>query len=161
MGWCTVSDMDTPCTLWTGRLNEDGYGTIGVRLAHRAAWEGARGPIPPGLELDHLCRVRSCIALDHLEPVTKAENRRRAEAYRVLKETCVNGHTGEHRQGRDGKRYCKACKREKARLRPKRSVGDPCGKGHLYDRETGKGVRCSTCMSELGKANMAKRWHGQ
>lgn len=154
--------MDTPCTLWTGRLNAFGYGTIGVRLAHRVAWEQVHGPIPPGLELDHLCRVRACIALDHLEPVTKAENRRRAEAHRILKTVCRRDHDGEYRTGSNGARYCAGCKREKAAeaYAPK-VLGDPCGKGHTYDRQTARGLRCSTCMSNQGKANMAKRWHGQ
>jgi hypothetical protein len=46
-------------------------------LAHRWAYEHFIGPIPAGLEIDHLCRVRHCVNPAHLEPVTKSENRRR------------------------------------------------------------------------------------
>ena len=46
--------------------------------AHRAAYALDVGPIPEGLTIDHLCRVRHCVRPDHLEPVTQAENTRRA-----------------------------------------------------------------------------------
>src|SRR5262245_28915102 len=59
------------CLLWTGRISGQGYGGINVDgkplRAHRLAYELAHGPIPPGLTLDHLCRVRTCVNPDHLE----------------------------------------------------------------------------------------------
>lgn len=149
----------TPCVPWTGRIRDDGYGTLGVKMAHRAVWEDAIGPIPDGLELDHLCRNRACVRLDHLEPVTHQENIRRAKAYQVLKETCKHGHTGEYRNDASGKRYCAGCKRDRTRAeRIPKALGDPCGKGHTFDRQTARGVRCSACMSIAGKAAMAVRW---
>lgn len=70
------------CWLWDGHLGRNGYGSIHVdrrpRYAHRVVWELERGPIPAGLTLDHLCRVRRCVNPDHLEPVSSAENIRRA-----------------------------------------------------------------------------------
>lgn len=72
---------ETPCWVWTGNFQTHGYGTITVdgkgRVAHRFRWEKVNGPVPDGLELDHLCRNRACVNLDHLEPVTHAENVRR------------------------------------------------------------------------------------
>lgn len=69
------------CLLWTGALNDGGYGRVKVRgrfrRAHIVAFEIANGPVPDGLRLDHLCRVRSCINARHLEPVTSGENTRR------------------------------------------------------------------------------------
>lgn len=79
-------DRSGHCHLWLGKLDRDGYGIIWMagnwRRAHRVVYELAYGTIPLGpdgkpFELDHQCRVRRCVKLDHLEPVTKAENSRR------------------------------------------------------------------------------------
>lgn len=76
------------CWLWTASLDGNGYGRFhdGERdtKAHRSGYEMLVGPVPDGLELDHLCRVRACVRPDHLEPVTHAENVRRAAAAEVL-----------------------------------------------------------------------------
>lgn len=73
----------TPCWIFQLWRTHEGYGHLadgsGVqRLAHRVMWERANGPIPDGLHLDHLCREPSCVNPAHLEPVTPAENARRA-----------------------------------------------------------------------------------
>lgn len=72
------------CWVWTGVLNGGGYGVVSVanraRLAHRVIFELLRHRVPDGLELDHKCRVRSCVNPDHLEPVTRSENIRRGLA---------------------------------------------------------------------------------
>lgn len=70
-------DDESGCHVWTGRVSRYGYGMFGDQLAHRVAWIRERGPVPEGLELDHLCGNRLCINLVHLEPVTRAENCRR------------------------------------------------------------------------------------
>jgi hypothetical protein len=66
------------CWIWQGHLNHHGYGATGVGgrgiLAHRAFYEELVGPIPDGMELDHLCANEACVNVEHLEPVTKAEN---------------------------------------------------------------------------------------
>lgn len=58
-------------------------------LAHRKSYEILVGPIPGGLTIDHLCRNRACINPAHMEPVTNAENTRRAAALRTH---CIKGH---------------------------------------------------------------------
>ncbi|MHA6764687.1 HNH endonuclease signature motif containing protein [Streptacidiphilus sp. PAMC 29251] len=73
-----------PCWAWTGCMNtKTGYGVFGgkgrTQLAHRNAYEYQLGPIPDGLVLDHLCRRRSCVRPEHLEPVTQRENLRRGD----------------------------------------------------------------------------------
>lgn len=90
-----------------------------LHLAHRVAYQLLVGPIPEGLQLDHLCRVRDCINPSHLEPVTHAENVRRGIAgevtrARMLAKThCAQGHEwNEENTGRQpGGRKCLACRR--------------------------------------------------
>lgn len=72
------------CWVYAGELNRNGYGRVWVegerRMAHIAAYEALVGPVPEGLVLDHLCRVRCCCNPHHLEPVTVRENTLRGEA---------------------------------------------------------------------------------
>lgn len=73
-----MPEPNTGCFIWIGTRNQRGYGMRhkdgGPKLAHRIAWEDERGVIPVGLTLDHLCRNRACVNVDHLEPVTMREN---------------------------------------------------------------------------------------
>ena len=106
----------TPCVLWEGTLDRDGYGKKAGTLAHRLAYVAARGPIPAGLEIDHLCRVRACVNPDHLEAVTKAENQRRG--IRATATACIHGHpfTPENTiRRRRGGRDCRECGRRQQR----------------------------------------------
>lgn len=72
---------DTPCWIWQKWRNAKGYGSKHYKgktcRAHRAYYEMEHGEIPEGMDLDHLCRQRSCVRPSHLEPVTCAENQRR------------------------------------------------------------------------------------
>lgn len=81
----------TGCWLWDGADSGDGYGKIKVdgksRYVHRVIWEALYGPIPEGMVLDHLCRVRCCCNPAHLELVTVKENTHRGEAVLFRKET--------------------------------------------------------------------------
>lgn len=92
------------CWIWMASCRPDGYGQIWTPLvggrrsllsAHRAVYELARGEIPEGLDLDHLCRVRRCVNPLHLEPVTRAENILRGEcpaARNARRRRCADGH---------------------------------------------------------------------
>lgn len=75
----------TPCWIWQGADDGGRYGRIfdrgQTRSAHRVSYERRVGPIPDGLEIDHLCRVKMCINPAHLEPVTPLENQRRKHEY--------------------------------------------------------------------------------
>lgn len=119
-------DADGPCWLWTGAKNRGGYGvinqgrTVGVAIVHRFVWELLVGPIPPGADLDHLCRVRECANPDRLEPVSRAVNvargAHRAKAPRRTE--CVKGHpfTPENTlPNGDHGRACRQCKNESNR----------------------------------------------
>lgn len=84
---------ETPCWVWQRGRTGNGYGQeTARRLAHRVYYESLVGPIPKGMQLDHLCRVRHCVNPAHLEPVTNAVNSRRGarakltpEAVRVIR----------------------------------------------------------------------------
>lgn len=92
--WTKVDRTDQ-CWTWNANHSPDGYGRFlgfeqyGTTLPHRIAWQDVHGPVPDGLELDHLCGRRDCVRPDQLEPVTHEENIRRAVARRT---TCRNGH---------------------------------------------------------------------
>lgn len=55
-------------------------------LAHRRSYEQSIGEIPPGLEIDHLCRNRKCVNPQHMEPVTRATNTRRGNSAKLTLE---------------------------------------------------------------------------
>jgi len=102
-----IVDPGTSCWHWTGVLSHnEGYGIISMwenkkcvpRRAHRFAYVLFRGPIPKGLQIDHLCRVHDCVNPWHLEPVTSYENTRRGfvsevqKAINVRRTHCKHGH---------------------------------------------------------------------
>lgn len=88
-----IVDDVTGCWIWQKGKDGRGYGAAwtGERVikAHRMMWERHRGPIPAGLDIDHLCRVKACVNPDHLEPVTRAENCRRGARAKLKPEQLV------------------------------------------------------------------------
>lgn len=116
------------CWLWTGSPTGRAtmpYGKIVSRRkpqpAHRFAYERFVGPIPAGLQIDHVkargCASSLCVNPNHLEPVTARENLMRGNtvnAKNAAKAACPSGHpydaenTGKRA---DGERRCKACAR--------------------------------------------------
>ena len=110
------------CWLWTGALDGKGYGRVSVGgkvvRAHRWAYEALVGPIPSGLHLDHLCRVKTCVNPDHLEPVTHRVNleRGRGVLLRAPKTHCKHGHEYDEKNTRinsKGRKVCRACDRKR------------------------------------------------
>jgi len=118
--WAKVDKTET-CWLWMGgRNNGYGYfrlgGTGGPRAyAHRFAYEQLIGPVPDGLQLDHLCRVRHCVNPAHLEPVTSRENCLRGESLQAAnaqKTHCPKGHLYDAANTwitAEGWRACRTC----------------------------------------------------
>lgn len=128
--WSKV-DKSGECWLWTASKQKTGYGQFFVThrkmvYAHRLAYELLRGPIQPGLHLDHLCRNRACVNPAHLEPVTNRINVLRGKtiaAKNAAKIHCKNGHpftaenTWFYKGKREGGRQCRSCYIERARKR--------------------------------------------
>jgi hypothetical protein len=112
----------SPCWIWTGFVDARGYGKVQLNGthtgAHRVSYLQAKGEIPNGLQIDHLCRQTNCINPDHLEPVTGQENMARRYA---LKTHCIHGHplSGENLILEGGFRRCRACVRHRDRERDK------------------------------------------
>lgn len=108
-----ITFQDDGCWRPANRPKADGYcrTMIGGRFVsiHRLMYISLIGPVPPGLELDHLCRNRWCCSPLHLEAVTHKVNMERGA--HALKTHCPQGHpydeanTYVHR----GERQCKRC----------------------------------------------------
>lgn len=105
------------CWNWVGATPPNGYGLFGLSkpltkkvLAHRWSYEFHVGPIPEGLEIDHLCRNTRCVNPEHLEAVTPEENIRR-----IPRPThCPSGHPYDEANtyvGVDRRRKCRTCNR--------------------------------------------------
>lgn len=115
-----------PCWEWSGCRVATGYGhfrpsgdkrTKPVR-AHRWAWQRVNGPVPSGMELDHLCRNPACVRPSHMEVVTHLENMRRSPLKNPTH--CKHGHPFDARNThfrKGGGRVCRACDAERGKKR--------------------------------------------
>jgi hypothetical protein len=140
--WEKVDKRDPDeCWPWRAAIEPSGYPTYratyqGVRFtkAHRFAYHITVGPVPDGLDLDHLCHTRDedcragnecphrrCCNPAHLEPVTERVNvlrGRSASADNARKMRCDHGHllAGDNlRIEPDGSRRCRTCNRTNQR----------------------------------------------
>jgi len=118
--WQKVEIQDNGCWEWTGNINRKGYGGFSFNrrwvMAHRFAYELLVGPIPEGLQIDHLCRNHCCVNPAHMEPVTTQENTRRGNHRNSVKTHCSQGHPFDlfNTYFGQGHRVCRACLRERA-----------------------------------------------
>jgi HNH endonuclease len=123
--WAKVEKTET-CWLWTASKFSNGYGQFQTpaknNLAHRLSYELTVGPVPDGLQLDHLCRNVACVRPDHLEPVTCQVNITRglvpivSGEHNRVKTHCPDGHpySGDNLHvNAAGSRVCLTCLRAK------------------------------------------------
>ncbi len=119
------------CWPWPDRKLSNGYGVIRAGVGkthtklyvHRASYETFIGSIPDGMQIDHLCRNRSCFNPEHLEPVPNRTNFIRGEhpnavVYRT--QICRKGlhpMTGDNIMESPHGRRCRACNYEWQRAR--------------------------------------------
>lgn len=124
--WSKVSLPDEGgCMSWLASKNPFGYGQIKVGfrpvVAHRVSYALRVGTVPEGMEIDHLCRNRVCVAPNHLEAVTHRVNMLRGKtigAENSRKTHCKHGHEFSYENTYmtpTGARQCRTCRNRRHR----------------------------------------------
>lgn len=119
---------ESGCWLWQGQISRNGYGRCRVGpgkplvAAHRVSYEHYVGPIPEGLQLDHVkergCTHRNCVNPEHLEPVTGSTNTMRQDHAERRVTECPKGHPYDEANTiitPQGHRRCRECDRARKR----------------------------------------------
>jgi len=138
--WAKVDEDANGCWRWTGCVNVKGYGKFGIGRrcyqAHRVSYAAFVGPIPDGLDVDHLCRVRNCVNPAHLEAVTHTLNVQRRWQVTPRATHCHRGHPFDEENilWIGNTRNCRTCRRNTDRERKRRMAQTPGWREHKNQR---------------------------
>ena len=101
-----LANIRKKCHVWTGKLSKAGYPVHGRGPLYRKVYEAAKGKVPKGKQVHHICENKPCINPDHLVALTPKQHR---AAHR--KATCPRGHlrTAENTYRYGKRRRCRAC----------------------------------------------------
>lgn len=148
-----------PCWIFTGALtNGYGYVRVGKRKVqgYRVNYERWIGPVPLGLVIDHLCRVRACVRPDHCEPATYSINTTRSPIHygmaKAARDECPEGHLFDETNTYvtpQGARRCRKCQAAQKRQRNgaeerRLATATHCAQGHEWPQPRGR--NCPTCQ---------------
>jgi hypothetical protein len=182
-----ILDPETGCLVWTGAKTEDGYGQVyvpgvGTRSVHRVVYEKFNGPIPEGLQVDHLCRNPACSAIAHLEVVSPRLNTLRGAtvtAQNASRTHCPYGHelAGANLVAaslKRGQRQCRTCIGVKSRLQAESIQAARKSLGYTWQRYVAEFGRSTAVAIEVQRRLEAgesldgvqdvgpgKGWHGK
>ncbi len=110
-------EVESGCHEWQAAKNSEGYGNFWdkrfqtMRGAHRVGWEMLMGEVPDNMEIDHICKNKACVRLDHLRMVTGSQNTMYGHGSTLV--ICKYGHTGGFRERPGYGRQCIECSRIK------------------------------------------------
>ncbi len=167
-------DKTPNCWIWLGAKSAwrpkrriagptQGYGVININnrpfYVHRASWLMHKGPLIPGLVIDHLCNNTLCVNPDHLQQVTNMENSMRSPkhssntTYKYYRTHCKYGH---ERPVESRNKNCPTCYQEMlAKRRKSKYPKGYCKNGH--NRQGAKGT-CPSCYQEMLAKNRKGKW---
>jgi hypothetical protein len=109
----------TGCWLWTAGKFDSGYAAFWLRnktrRGHIVAYEHCWGPVPAGLQLDHvICDTQHCVCPWHVVPTTPQINTQRRSDRRARNRFCPQGHPlyGDNLYiDPRGNRQCRVCRK--------------------------------------------------
>lgn len=161
--WNKVRVDPSGCWIWLGAKYHNGYGVFCISRgksvrAHRMAFTELVGPIPDGLQCDHLCRNRACLNPAHIEPVTHQENVLRGmsvTAENARKTTCAGGHSLVNAKLMTGKRKGRRCLECALIYRRKVKASGVCPR--CCKPRTSDKYYCAECMTKRRARSEASR----
>lgn len=160
------------CWAWRNPNNGTGYGEFWWArkryLAHRFSYEHFVGPIPDGMQIDHLCRNRACVNPYHLRVMTLQENVLSGigiTAVNKKKTHCLRGHEFTETNtyfASNGHRGCRICRDKSSResqKKPKPSTFPcvVCGKDFVWRGHPQPKTCSRSCAVKLSHSTCPRR----